>query len=167
VGSFKYNPLIGNLKWPMKCMICGTEVEYEAQASISDISDSGLTWYTIRRRSIGYPVCKKHRLVCFFLDLPEQVRFVWTVLAFLPIALVISLRKIMLALDIEQQSQTYIMTYFIIISYALVFAYLFLSKRLLPVRLSHIENNVLKVSIKDEGLYLEVMNMNKDLIYSK
>ncbi|HBB16010.1 MAG TPA: hypothetical protein DCZ97_03075 [Syntrophus sp. (in: bacteria)] len=73
----------------------------------------------------------------------------------------------MLALDIEQQSQTYIMTYFIIISYALVFAYLFLSKRLLPVRLSHIENNVLKVSIKDEGLYLEVMNMNKDLIYSK
>jgi hypothetical protein len=165
VGSFQYNLLAENLRWPTKCMFCGTEAKHAARASISDISDSGLTSYTIRRRSIEYPVCQKHRFICFILDLPERIRFVWTVLAFLPIALAIALKKIMLMLDMEHQIQ--IMTYFVIIGYVLVFAYLFLSKRFLPVRVSHVNSNVLKVTIRNNNRYLEVMSMNMDHIFSK
>lgn len=165
MGSFKYNILTENLRWPAKCMFCGIHANHSARASISDISDAGLTWYAIRRRSIEYPVCQKHRFICFIMDLPERTRFVWSVLAFLPIVLTIVLREIMLIVDIKHQ--TGIMTYFIIICYVFVFAYLFLSKRLLPVMVSHDNNNVLKITIRNNNRYIEVMSMNMDRIYSK
>jgi len=163
MSSFIYSPFERSLTWPHKCAVCYKSSEFNIDTSITDISDSGMTWYKIRKRSLRYPICRRHRFFCFIFDLPQRNSLIWWILAILPIALIGFIRKFIELISISPLNTAF-SKWFILLTYAVIFLYLFTGKYLLPVRLSKVDNHRMKISFKNEDFFTEVKKMNSDII---
>jgi len=138
------------LKWPQKCVVCGSSEVVPATAQGASIDD--IRWYffffriTTKSASLSYPLCKRHRSI-------------WRAIRVLTYVLLGGVGPIVILLLIYTPAHA--ATIWGITGVA-ISALWFLSARLPPVRILKVRDNYFMLRIKNDRYALEIEQLNAD-----
>lgn len=168
MNEVKLNLSSGNrIKWPNKCAFCGAKAEALANASCTMATGYYIVAWSQRTNAISYPVCRRHRLLCFFLDRPAKLGTVGSFLAliFIPGILWVAISLLISVLfGLKGDNLTPISnTFGAILFFAMVIFFIYAASRK-PIKLIEIKKNVAKLEIFNADFFREFKLLNAEII---
>ena len=155
--------LYQDIKWPNYCAVCDEQPTDWAKTSITETTKIG--YYVValsishQTYTLAYPVCKKHKALCNFLNLPAQSSIInivfgsifatlalWGILALL-------FYMIFALIGLGTTTKDLIGPWAFVLAIGLVVFYYIYAVFYQPVKILFISEHSIKISIKNEKYF--------------
>ena len=157
--------------WPKRCVVCGGEATDTSRTSFTTTKNARyylIVWgWTKETHSISFPICRKHKVFCSFLDIPSRWGFLDSFFFFLfvPALLYIAFNlSLALMLGIKGDALTPFSILSAIFFWGLAFIFLTFATSIKPVRISHVKEGSIKITIKNEECFRAFELLNREII---
>ena len=163
------------IQWPKTCAFCGSEASAWVEANLSKIT--GLKYYVIafgwstQTKSVLYPVCHKHRLLCSFLSEPSK----WTLtdivryLILIPPGFMFLLWLALLSIEeftkIDLEPFCFYLPFYLAgFLFLFIIVWRLLSSILMPIKIFDVKEWSLTLYIKNKRFLEEFKKLNNDMV---
>jgi len=174
MAKFRLNTMLGRgISWPAKCIVCGdinTTTAHTKCSMVTRASYRVIYWgWTSRTISIIYPICWKHKVLCFLPSLLSRrslfnigVGFVLFVIIFV-LLLWLIIPLVMFFLEGIPLEYDITALYILCLIMAVISAFIVV-KVWTPVKLYGADNESITLSINNETYANEFEALNKEII---
>lgn len=159
-----------SIRWPSACAVCGAPSEGEAVTTVSTSKNvqyyGVLLKWTKHSLQLAFPVCAKHRTLCWLLDFPSRWGFVdaFLYLLFVPGLLWLALSLCVAVLfGVKGDALDPISTTLAALLWGSAIAYYAAAMFVKPVRLSDLHKGKLTISIKNEHYFSQFQSLNASM----
>ncbi len=164
---------VNRIIWPPKCVVCGSHKTTTMRARCSIVTRASYAifyWsWTTKGFSVGYPLCIKHKILCFLPSLLSERNLFNTAISFILFIAVFVLSIWLLApiimffLDGTEINYDQTAFYFVGLIAAIVLVF-FGVRKLTPVKLHGADNQTISLSINNESYMSEFTALNQEAI---
>ncbi len=171
MGSIKLSLASGQgILWPQSCAVCGSTATHQSKASFTVTKNlryyGVLLRWTKQTQSIQFPVCHKHKVLCSFLDVPSKLGFVdsFLFLVLVPALLLIPVCSLLLwilnLIGLKGLMPDELIKWSAVFLYGLFILFFFFAGVFKPVKILALEEDYVRVTIKNEDCMKAFMLLN-------